>query len=1559
MGRIIAGQIRGMGLVAKLGLVMVLTVLISTFMYQGWYKPTQAKAAVRTYYMTFSNGTAFSIPSGKSTNTTCPTSSDTAMGTTPAVGILNDADSAACVPISNRDITYNSANTFTLYYNGPGYTQVMNVTGTSVSIRARSNISASMTITPRLFYTTPAGTKTYFTGSTAGKSVGTIRTTLSFSLTGQSAANIPAGSKLGIQFSMNTDSRVSVNDDSGLTDELIVAETPVAVSSNANLSGLSISAGTLSPSFSGSTTYYTTSVANSVASITVTPTEEDPAATTTVNGISVNSGSASGPIALSVGSNTISTVVTAQNGTSKTYTIVVNRATVPSTNANLSSLTLSSGALTPTFTGSTIYYTASVSNATPSITVTPTAEDANATIKVNGIAVTTGTASIPFALIVGANGFNVAVTAPDGSTINNYTLVITREAISNNANLSNLVLSSGSLNPTFYTNTTSYNVTVANTVSIISVTPTAQDASATIRVNGIRVTSGTNSTAFALAVGANTFNIVVTAQDGTIKTYSVVVTRQPALSNNANLSNLNLSSGTLIPGFSSSTSNYTADVVNSVSTITVNPTAQDINAAIKVNGISVTSGTASVPFALTTGANSLSVLVTAPNGITTKTYNIIVNRAASVINNTTAGPLTFSGITASSITVTAPFTGDANGNNSCIIRWGSTAGNYPNTATSTRSGSSYSATISSGILQGTTYYFQAMFNDIDGITGSPVTGSQLTTSLGYSSPLMHNGINLGTKYNGGSWGISFSCSTCHSKNTTNIKRVIETIPATIGAPLTKTIRYRNVTSMGNDGDLHSTSSRICEACHTQTTVHRHNTAGQSDFNHMGSNNIDCTSCHRHKNAFGASCNVCHGYPPIAATTGEDGLAEPATGILPSGQYGAHIAHVVDKNMSCEGCHQGYTTAPMGNNSIELGFKLAGDTVTGFGSSITTGSFSGKTPAAPYAGIVSKSVGTTVTTSSSGTNTCSVYCHGAWATSSGGAVTIPAWSGSLAGSGCNACHGASASMIPSPAYATGAHSRHAGNAAGGLARGCSNCHGDVSDSDHLDGLVRWDFASFGGNAAYAPPNTTPAGSGYTNGPAQTAIYGTCQNIYCHSQVQNPVTGMLNELVYGTPQWGGSPIGCNSCHADMSGPNGSGSHVRHAYSSVMACTTCHFGAGQDTQMHANSTIDINFSGSATGGQYSQGSSIAGNGYGSCSAIYCHSDGRSITGPYTQNIPPTWGSGTIGCNSCHSGGPGGGTQGPTYTSGKANSHPKHFFTCDKCHACMTDGTGVVTAPDLHGNKDYNLQNGGNALFTVTQLGTPATPTQCSNISCHTNGTAIWGQTLSCGSCHINMATNIGTGSHPRHASAYPFDCSVCHGNGYTGSAVTSQTHGDSSVNLGFTGTAVGTVYNKGTTFNTGTAYGTCSASYCHSEGTSFTPPFVQQTIMNWGAPPAASAATTARQPTSAARQTATPNTTSAATSATAMCMTAFQAQSTTRCYTSTSITIFKGGVVLALRWWFRERQPILRNAAISAAMAATAPRGAVESFPAAIATPAMLILIITSSAMVPLLKLMPTSG
>ena len=95
------------------------------------------------------------------------------------------------------------------------------------------------------------------------------------------------------------------------------------------------------------------------------------------------------------------------------------------------------------------------------------------------------------------------------------------------------------------------------------------------------------------------------------------------------LNSLVLSSGTLSPVFASATTSYAASVANTVSSITVTPTLTDTTATVKVNGTLVSSGVASVAIPLSVGSNTITVLVTAQDGTTTKTYTVGVTRASS------------------------------------------------------------------------------------------------------------------------------------------------------------------------------------------------------------------------------------------------------------------------------------------------------------------------------------------------------------------------------------------------------------------------------------------------------------------------------------------------------------------------------------------------------------------------------------------------------------------------------------------------------------------------------------------------------------------------------------------------------------------------------------------------------------------------------------------------------------------------------------------------------------------------------------------------------------------
>jgi len=400
----------------------------------------------------------------------------------------------------------------------------------NIKVNASNNASLSgLKISSGTLSPTFAGGTTAYT-ATVGSGVNSITLTpttsdaaASTTVNGNPVLSGAASGAIALNVGANVINTVVTAGD-GVTKITYTVTVTRAASTNAKLLSLTTSAGALSPAFNNTVTSYTRAVANSVATITLTPATVDPTATVTVSGTAVTSGTTSGNIALNVGANVITIVVTAQDGVTKmTYTITVTRAA--STDATLSNLAISPGTIKPAFTSTNVAYSVAVGNGITSVTVTPTTNEPNATIKIGGKAVLSGTASAPIALAVGANTIATVITAQNGVTTKNYKITVTR-APSNNAKLAGLTSSSGALSPAFSNTVTSYTRAASNATTSITFKPVAVDKNATITVNGAVTASGTSSASQPLAVGSNTETIKVTAQDGvTSITYTVTVNR--------------------------------------------------------------------------------------------------------------------------------------------------------------------------------------------------------------------------------------------------------------------------------------------------------------------------------------------------------------------------------------------------------------------------------------------------------------------------------------------------------------------------------------------------------------------------------------------------------------------------------------------------------------------------------------------------------------------------------------------------------------------------------------------------------------------------------------------------------------------------------------------------------------------------------------------------------------------------------------------------------------------------------------------------------------------------
>lgn len=130
--------------------------------------------------------------------------------------------------------------------------------------------------------------------------------------------------------------------------------TPLNLSTDHTLSGLTVSAGPLTPDFNPATTTYSLTVDGSVTSTTVTPILNSAAAQETVNGVPVVPGATSASIPLRVGANTIAVLVTAEDNSQGTYTISI---TVTDTEAPVFSFVPSDvTAVADSAAGATVYF---------------------------------------------------------------------------------------------------------------------------------------------------------------------------------------------------------------------------------------------------------------------------------------------------------------------------------------------------------------------------------------------------------------------------------------------------------------------------------------------------------------------------------------------------------------------------------------------------------------------------------------------------------------------------------------------------------------------------------------------------------------------------------------------------------------------------------------------------------------------------------------------------------------------------------------------------------------------------------------------------------------------------------------------------------------------------------------------------------------------------------------------------------------------------------------------------------------------------------------------------
>ena len=275
---------------------------------------------------------------------------------------------------------------------------------------------------------------------------------------------------------------------------------------------------------------------------------------------------------------------------------------VKNSDATLKSLTLSGYLLTPNFDSNTTNYSITVPNSVKKLNINAIPNAKTSKVKIIG--------NNNFR--VGNNTVTIRVTAEDGTT-KDYKITVTREQgtpLSSNAYLSNITFSNGTLNEVFNKDTYDYTVSVdKNTTSLQNLVATKEDNKARVEITG-------NSN---FRTGNNTVKIKVTAEDGTtIKEYRIVVNK--AANDDSSLNDLKVRYGgsnhTMDQVFNKNNTDYTITVPSNVTSVDMIYTKSDNNQQVVVTGNTN----------LTVGNNTVKVKVTAEDGTTTTTYNVVVTR---------------------------------------------------------------------------------------------------------------------------------------------------------------------------------------------------------------------------------------------------------------------------------------------------------------------------------------------------------------------------------------------------------------------------------------------------------------------------------------------------------------------------------------------------------------------------------------------------------------------------------------------------------------------------------------------------------------------------------------------------------------------------------------------------------------------------------------------------------------------------------------------------------------------------------------------------------------------
>lgn len=365
------------------------------------------------------------------------------------------------------------------------------------------------------------------------------------------------------------------------------------------------------------------------------------------------------------GSKTVTFKITNESGTkTKTIDVFVSRPAEVASENTLKSLTLEAnnytssypakGVWSNSFSSSRTDYTVAFATTATKVTITPTLTSSSASYEITvGSSSTKYTAPTQISLnSSGTTSVTIKVTAQDSST-KYYYLTLSKGSLSSNSDLSKLVVKSGSssldIYPSFSSDVTAYNVFVKNSVSSVTIQPTADQSGATITVGGTSVSSGssTSVSVSSTSTSGNSVKVVVSAPDGSTKTYNLTVYRAVSgASSNNPVDDIQIrrgTSGTSTVSYDFNYSTYKYTVYANESNMRFKIDKENNRGVILLDGEiligpGATSGTSS-SIKLSSSKTTSTIVAVAPNYSDTYTYTYSLYKGTESSNTTTSNYL--------------------------------------------------------------------------------------------------------------------------------------------------------------------------------------------------------------------------------------------------------------------------------------------------------------------------------------------------------------------------------------------------------------------------------------------------------------------------------------------------------------------------------------------------------------------------------------------------------------------------------------------------------------------------------------------------------------------------------------------------------------------------------------------------------------------------------------------------------------------------------------------------------------------------------------------------------